>query len=255
MNPAFLQNEFVVALCWTLIHSLWQGMLLATVTGAVLIATKRSHARKRYSMLTALFFLFMVVTVVTFLRELQLAAPAGASPLTPETLAQQALTAQVNIGQAVSGAADQSTFWEKFTAYFNTHASMVVMIWLIIFMARLVKLVTNLVYVQRLRSYRVSEPGQEWNEKLQALIAKLAIAKPVRLLQSGIVKVPVTMGMFKPVILLPLGLLNHLPADEIEAILLHELAHIRRRDYLSTCCRAWLRRSFFSTRPCYGSHP
>ncbi|MBV9987544.1 MAG: M48 family metalloprotease [Chitinophagaceae bacterium] len=245
MNPAFLQNEIVTALCWTLIHSLWQGMLLAIVTGLVLVATKRSHARKRYSVLTLLFFLFMAVTVLSFVRELRLASPAGGSPAVPVDLAQQALTAHVNINQTLPDTINEPGFWERFTNYFNTHASMVVMIWLIIFMARFVKLATNLVYVQRLRSYRVSDPGSEWNEKLEQLISKLAISKPVRLLQSGMVKVPVTMGMFRPVILLPMGLLNHLPPDEIEAILLHELAHIRRSDYFINLLQSIAETVFF----------
>ena len=54
----------------------------------------------------------------------------------------------------------------------------------------------------------------------------------VSLLQSQLVKVPVALGILKPVILLPLGLITHLPPEQVETILLHELAHIRRRDYL-----------------------
>jgi bla regulator protein BlaR1 len=69
MDLSFMQNEIVLALCWTLIHSLWQGLLLATVTGAVMIGTRRSSAGKRYKLLTGLFFVFMAVTAVTFIIE------------------------------------------------------------------------------------------------------------------------------------------------------------------------------------------
>jgi bla regulator protein blaR1 len=58
------------------------------------------------------------------------------------------------------------------------------------------------------------------------------IAKDVLLLQSELIKVPVVIGFLKPVILVPLGLLSQLPTEQVEAVLLHELAHIRRRDYL-----------------------
>jgi bla regulator protein BlaR1 len=72
MDLSFMQNELVLALCWTLIHSLWQGLLLAILTGAVMIGTRKSNARKRYGLLTFLFFLFIAVAVVTFVKELNL---------------------------------------------------------------------------------------------------------------------------------------------------------------------------------------
>ena len=60
----------------------------------------------------------------------------------------------------------------------------------------------------------------------------MRISRPVRLLESAIAEVPVVIGYLKPVILIPAGLLANLPVDQVEAILLHELAHIRRADYL-----------------------
>jgi hypothetical protein len=65
-----------------------------------------------------------------------------------------------------------------------------------------------------------------------ALVHRLKISRPVRLLESALIKVPVAVGWLKPVILVPVGMLAQLSADQIESILLHELAHISRRDYL-----------------------
>jgi hypothetical protein len=59
----------------------------------------------------------------------------------------------------------------------------------------------------------------------------IQIKMPVILLESSLVKVPSVTGFFKPIILIPIGLLSNLPHDQMEAILLHELAHIRRKDY------------------------
>src|SRR6478736_5007458 len=72
MDLSFMQNDLVLALCWTLIHSLWQGLLLAIVTGVVMISTRKSNAKKRYRILTFLFFGFMLVTVGSFVREFNL---------------------------------------------------------------------------------------------------------------------------------------------------------------------------------------
>jgi hypothetical protein len=67
---------------------------------------------------------------------------------------------------------------------------------------------------------------------LAELAAALQLSQKVQFVQSGIATIPMVLGHFKPVILFPLGMITALPAGEVEAILLHELAHIRRKDYL-----------------------
>ena len=60
----------------------------------------------------------------------------------------------------------------------------------------------------------------------------MSISRPVALLESCLAEVPVVIGYLRPVILMPVGLMAGLPAGQVESILLHELAHIRRHDYL-----------------------
>jgi hypothetical protein len=100
-------------------------------------------------------------------------------------------------------------------------------------LGQLVQLTGGLYQMGRLRRHRIFDPGALWQERLQALAARLGIRKPVDLIQSAYVPVPVTFGFLKPSILVPLGMLTNLPADQVETILLHELAHIRRNDYLA----------------------
>jgi hypothetical protein len=76
-------------------------------------------------------------------------------------------------------------------------------------------------------------PTEFWRDRMSVLMARLGIEKKVVLLQSGSVTMPVTFGFLKPSILVPLGMLANLPAEQVETILLHELAHIRRSDYLT----------------------
>jgi bla regulator protein BlaR1 len=244
MNLSFLQDELVLALCWTLIHSLWQGLLLAAATGIVMVSTRRSHARKRYTILTALFFLFIAVSVFTFCRQLTIAT-SDHQQVTSSELTGVKEFGSVVVTPAAATAIERTGWLERFVDYFNTHAAFIVTLWFIIFLAKFLRLSANLVYVQRLKSYKVSAPAAEWQEKLRQLMEKLNLRKSIRMVESGIVKVPMTMGLFKPVILLPLGLLSHLPADEIEAILLHELAHIQRRDYLVNLLQSAAETVFF----------
>ena len=67
---------------------------------------------------------------------------------------------------------------------------------------------------------------------MKRLTAKLRITRPVRLLESMFVKTPVVLGHFRPMVLVPLGFLAGVSPAHAEAILLHELAHIKRCDYL-----------------------
>ena len=72
----------------------------------------------------------------------------------------------------------------------------------------------------------------EWQQTLNQLRTRLNLSRPVRLLTSTLVQVPTVAGWLRPVVLIPVGALAGLPPEHIEALLAHELAHIRRHDYL-----------------------
>ncbi len=74
--------------------------------------------------------------------------------------------------------------------------------------------------------------SEVWQRRVGELAEALGITKAVVLFQSSLAAVPLAMGHLRPVILMPLGLLTGLPCAQVETILMHELAHIRRRDYL-----------------------
>ena len=72
----------------------------------------------------------------------------------------------------------------------------------------------------------------KWRQSLRRLCGQLRIRRPVRLLESALVDVPMVIGWLRPVILLPASALSGLTPQQLEAIIAHELAHIRRHDYL-----------------------
>ncbi len=224
-----IPETIIRALCWTLLHSLWQGLILAIVAGGVMLLTKKSRSATRYVLLATLVMGFLLVSGYTFFRELR-------SPVTrTAVILSHVAPATEASGSQIIQAGDQpiqTNFTDQLVQYFNTHASIVVVAWFIVFMARFVKLLSGLVYAQRVRHYQTSEAPAEWQDRLAALMQRLEITRPVRLLESALIKVPVAVGWLKPVILVPVGMLAQLPADQVESIILHELAHISRRDYL-----------------------
>jgi beta-lactamase regulating signal transducer with metallopeptidase domain len=96
----------------------------------------------------------------------------------------------------------------------------------------ILRLVINWRWVQVLKKKGLQKAHVHYKLFVRKVSAQLGIRRPVQLNLSALVKSPVMIGFFKPVILLPVACLNHLSLQQVEAILLHELSHIRRYDYL-----------------------
>jgi bla regulator protein BlaR1 len=208
------------ALAWTFVHSLWQGLLAALIAAVIITTTKKTRALIRYHLLGLLFIAFLLGSLVTFFVQLGMEAEAGKSGLVQGS-AGLASSSETNPGLTT-----------VLSNWFDANASLMVLIWAIFFFVHCLQLFAGLVSVQRLRHYQTYPLAEEWETKLSQLCRLLGISHPVSILQSGLVKVPVAIGFFKPVILLPVGLVNHLPPEQVETILLHELGHIRRKDWI-----------------------
>jgi bla regulator protein BlaR1 len=103
----------------------------------------------------------------------------------------------------------------------------------------------GLAYVQRLKHYQTQPLGARWQQKVDDLREKLELRKPVKLLESLQVKVPMAIGYLKPVILVPVGAISGLSEKQVEAILAHELAHIYRHDYVFNLLQTLVETIFF----------
>jgi bla regulator protein BlaR1 len=231
MKLLFLQQLFsnvvLKALCWTLIHSLWQGLLAAILAGIIIITTRKSAAQLRYNLLGCVLFLFLITTVITFFLYKEGNIITGKMDIILPVITETSFVTPNNeiilIETSPAG---------KIVAFFNTNANFFVLLWAIFFLIHCINLLTGLAGIRRMKNYKTHKLSEEWNTKLNDLSKRLGINQSIQLLQSELVKIPVAVGFFKPVIFIPLGLLSHLPSDQAETILLHELAHIRRKDYL-----------------------
>jgi len=224
---SLFREDIIRALFWTLVHSLWQGLALAMFTGLVILLTRRSTPVLRYNILLGLFSLFIAGAGTTFF--LQLRGVGSGGPGLVQTGVLAAVETPIKSGLLTSG---ELSWSDKMVSYFNQRAELIVAVWMIFLLIRLVKLLVSLGNVQRLRYYRTSLADEQWQMRVRELAQRLGIKRAVVLLQSALIPVPMMAGIFKPVILVPLGMLSQLPPQQVEAILLHELAHIRRKDYV-----------------------
>ncbi|MCP9752889.1 M56 family metallopeptidase [Ferruginibacter sp. HRS2-29] len=223
-------GKMIQALCWTLIHSLWQGLLLAGITGLVILFTRKKSAAVRYNLLTSALVLFMVTISITFCLQAGKAFTEVSVPLT--AIGEPSITSATNTIIAVPAVTGHSSFMDLATGFFNRYATAIVFIWFLVISVRLAQMMAGLYSIQQIKKRKVSSVGSFWSLRVQQLSAQLGIKQKVGFLQSGIVKVPMVAGFLKPVIFFPLGALASLSPADVEAILLHELAHIRRKDYL-----------------------
>jgi beta-lactamase regulating signal transducer with metallopeptidase domain len=234
MNLAFFKELFssqsVTALCWTLFHSLWQGLIFAIIAGILIMLTRRSKPAFRYNALSALFALLVVTTIATFFYERQRSEPIHIQQ------ASESHSAKITtVYRQTSAVADTD---EKFSPalllsnFFSQYAYLIVAVWFFILCAKSVRIVFTLLYTRHLRKHKSHIPALNWRKEIALLCHQLKISKPVSLLESEIIRLPVVFGQLKPIIFIPLGLLSNLAPEQVEAILVHELAHIRRNDYL-----------------------
>jgi beta-lactamase regulating signal transducer with metallopeptidase domain len=109
----------------------------------------------------------------------------------------------------------------------------------------LLKLLRGCLWVRQLRRRGTEGVDPAWLRILDDLRLRLNVSRPVRLLKSALVEAPTVIGWLRPVILLPASALTGLTPEQLEAILAHELAHVRRLDCLVNVCQCALETLMF----------
>lgn len=189
---------------WSLVHFLWQGLLLAALLHAILPLCRNAVARHNCALLTLA--LMMLTPVATFLS--LHAANAGSI-----ALARSAATiALLSAPDATSG------------------MNLLVLLWLGGVMALSIRAIGGWTLADALARRGTISPSAALLQRCHHLQHRLSVTAPVRFLLSYRITAPVVIGFLKPVILIPVSALAGLSPQQLDALLLHELAHIRRLD-------------------------
>jgi beta-lactamase regulating signal transducer with metallopeptidase domain len=242
---SLLPAELIRAFALTLFHSLWQGALLAILVAGLILLLRKYKPAVRYAVLYLMLVLIPVLFVATFMMIFD-----------PETLPDnekssfitnnlQADENQAGEGLAVIKSDTAKTLYLSIVRFFESNARLFVLIWMTGFFLFLIRFTGSIFYVYRLKNYNIRQVDEHWILNLRRLSERLGLNKTVKLAESGLAKVPMTIGYLKPVILLPIGTLSGVPPQQIDAILLHELAHILRKDYLLNIIQSVIELLFF----------
>jgi len=203
------QINFLQALGWALINSLWQMALLWVFYNLILSFFNKIKAAHKTSLATFFITIGFSWFLLTFINSL---------------LFNQA-----------------SDFYNKWSGILNENNWLIfqnkvlvigTIIYFLVLIIPVIKFIRNYRYVQVIRNQGLSKIKAEWRIFVKRKSEYMGIARKVQIWLSDIVKTPVTIGFLKPIILIPVAAINHLSSQQVEAIILHELSHIRRYDYL-----------------------
>lgn len=225
-------QDFTNALGWTLIHFLWQGVAIVGAYWLLTRLLRAEQAQARYWAGLAAYLASAVAPVITFTWQF---GNAGSEVVT-RNLSLPAMSV-VN-GYPVSAGAFLREALEP-------ALPVVVVLWAIG-----VTVLSSRTFIGWMGARRMTRVGAEpIGAELQAvtvqLATKLGIRRGVRVLRSTLVRVPTVIGWIKPVVLMPASVITRLPASQLEMIIAHELAHVRRNDYLVNLLQLVVETLFF----------
>lgn len=213
------------AIGWALLHSLWQFTLLALLGWVLLrLSPKKGSASLRYNWLMGL----LTCTVLLFGLTLWWILPNVQAPTA---------AADNTVWEAASASPPVATPKEagptpSWLVWLSSYFPCIVSSWLAGIVLLSLRQGVQYLSLRRYRSRGVRTAPLPIQTKWAELQQRMQIKRSVALLESSLVKGLSTFGHLKPIVLAPVGLLSQLTAAEAEALLLHELAHIRRNDYL-----------------------
>jgi HEAT repeat protein/beta-lactamase regulating signal transducer with metallopeptidase domain len=236
------------ALGWALVHFLWQGAALAILLGVALTVIRPTAARTRYTVSIVTLGAMLAIPVATTLRmyeptvsslsqtsapadpasDVNAAAPRAPSPAvkSPQSLSSPApAPATAHSDSPVARLTQLRDRLEPVLPW-------LVVVWVLGVLILSVRLAYGWMAARRLRTHGTRDVSTSLQHVLARLAARLRVNRPVRLLESLLVEVPAVIGWLRPVVLVPASALTGLTPQQLEVLLAHELAHVRRYDYL-----------------------
>jgi beta-lactamase regulating signal transducer with metallopeptidase domain len=235
-----LTGPLAQALGWALLHLVWQATIVAGILAAVLALMSRQSASARYVVscgaLALVFALFVATTVRAYDPAAEPIVLSGDSSAAGETV--KVSLAQLPVLIAESAAEGLKDRLVATASSARNHLPSIVAIWLTGVVLLSSRLLVSWMRAKRL-VHRDSRPAsREWQRVAAHLSDALGLRRAVTLLESAAVEVPSVIGSLRPIILLPASALTGMTPEQIEMVLAHEMAHIRRHDFLFNLLQA-----------------
>ena len=250
----FLQSTWVQNVGWALLHSLWQITLIAALYAVAAVALRKRSASLRYMLGCVAMAAMLIVPVATFwvipapiepvafeVVESPIAQASSAEPflaidqqqvVAPEPVVQPAFEPSFEPQSSeLVVVVEQPSFFEGVTQFVQPWLPIATVAWLLGALLLSLRPVLGCLRVQTLRRSGLTPLAESHCQLARQLVDRLGIGHVVQFAQSALVEVPTVIGYLRPMVLLPASSVTGLTIAELELILAHELAHIRRHDY------------------------
>jgi len=230
-----LNNPVANALGWSLLHSVWQGLAIFMIVWLLLKFLAGASSQLRYGIACAGLLTMVAAWVVTFMvlisEHESITSTAKEHSATFSTMTNDL-------------SATQQTGWDIAFASLETYMPFFLYAWFFGACLFSLRLVGGWWYINKLVG-QATPIGNGWDIRLLSLADQMGLKAAIRLAESAIIKTPMVIGYLKPVILVPAGMLSGLSSQQIETIFLHELAHIKRHDFMVNIIQSAIEVIFF----------
>jgi beta-lactamase regulating signal transducer with metallopeptidase domain len=231
----WISDKLLHALGWTLVHSIWQLLVVAGILWLALKVARKASPALTYGMAVGALMLSFLATLATFLY-------LWTRP--EEVLSLSVDSVNSSPSMDWEGLLAQGIFWTE------QNLSLVVNFWLFGAILFLFRLISQFAEIRNLRKTSLPFENLVIQTLTDRLVATLGISRKIEIRTTGKAHSPLTFGVMTPVILLPIALVFQLSPAHLEAVIAHELAHVKRNDYLSNLLLSTLEVLFFF-HPCY----
>jgi len=222
-------DRFTESLSQAMMHSIWQGLLLVCLLMIALRFMAKRSAQERYVAALLALGLQFTLFATTFAWLFQ---HWEGSPVVHEMT-------EITSTEFVPLLQEQpNNLWGEVEAFYGKMMELakqynyeVVIAWLLGMALLSLRFASGLYYIEKLKQKSYRTIPLKWQCRLDNLADQMGIGKKVVLAESGSVTVPTLVGWLRPVVLVPVSMLSQMTVHEIDAILAHELAHVKRHDY------------------------
>jgi D-alanyl-D-alanine endopeptidase (penicillin-binding protein 7) len=211
MSPA---TYAVSCIGWTLLKFIWQGALVGFATALALTVLRNARAQSRYLVACSGLVTCLLWPAIELWQRLSVAVADSA--------AASASARFIGVGPIETGSG--------LLAYVQSNMALLVAAWAACALALTLRMALGLLWIGG--SARNDRTDAHWQARLTGLAERAGIDRHVRLRIVETLTSPITAGWWRPVVLVPAVLVSGMPADLLEALLAHEIAHVKRHDYL-----------------------
>lgn len=238
-----IPEPYLFALGWMIIHAFWQIAGIGLLLWLGLRVFNQKSAAFKYRLSLATIAIIALSSLITFSWHLNTNPTNSLSAISEADWAY--LTAQPDMSQQLQTPKDGRADWQIVSNRIEKYIPTLVNIWMVgafLFFFKTASSLADLRSLHRKNHQAIPEDLSRFVEKISK---QLVLSRPIKILSSKHIDVPLTYGILKPVILIPSALLFHMSPCQLEAIITHEMAHIKRHDYLVNLIQSILEILFF----------